>query len=268
MIATDKFNFIHLPKTGGTFVTKMLKQLYKNKQQSFKGIVYKLLKKEFIQNIWNYNFIEFTEVIYGGHQGVSEIPKKYYHDRIVTIARNPFDKYASMYGFKWWTRHPVLNSFLDFRTIPSYPDISIEEMMAFYQTFVIKYGKNKGYDLSTIGYYTWQFILYYCENPNSVYEKIGKNLHESNPNFLKENIAKIHFLQQENLNNDLVNFLLGVGYKKDEIDFISNATKILPEGRGRGKSSEGWKEELSVEMINEIKKKDQLIFDLFPDYLL
>ncbi|KAA3649588.1 MAG: hypothetical protein DWP98_06645 [Bacteroidetes bacterium] len=263
MIATDKFNFIHLPKTGGTFTQKIISDYYQNRRKSLLGLIKQKLKIEYCYKYNNTTRMLNFNSIWGQHGGINQIPEKFKKNKNVTIIRNPFDWYASLYGFKWWETNPALTNNLSFKNIKTYPSISFIEMFDFYQQAVIEYGKTIDLDLSTIGYYTFHFIHFYFSNPNEMFKVlVSESTYDKND--LKEHMHPVKFLTQENLNSDLYLFLKGEGYK--DIDYILNSNKILPHNRGRAKESDQWKEFYNNELFDIVLEKEELIFNLFPLY--
>jgi hypothetical protein len=70
MIITDQFAFIHLHKSGGTFVNKVICELFGSAR------------------------------IIGYHYPLKLLPKKYQHLPILGVVRNPWDFYVSYYTFQ------------------------------------------------------------------------------------------------------------------------------------------------------------------------
>ena len=70
MIVTDKFVFIHLHKSGGTFINKAIKSLFSSWQQI------------------------------GYHYPLSMLPREYCHLPVLGVVRNPWDFYVSYYTFQ------------------------------------------------------------------------------------------------------------------------------------------------------------------------
>jgi hypothetical protein len=263
MIATDKFNFIHLPKTGGTFTQKIIADYYINKRKALLGLVKQKLKIEYCYKYNNAAQMLNFKTIWGQHGGINQIPEKFKKNKNVTIIRNPFDWYASLYGFKWWETNPVLTNNLTFKNIKNYPNISFKEMFDLYQQSVIEYGKIIDLDLSSIGYYTFHFIHFYFYNPNEIFGMlVSENSYDKS--YLREHMHPVKFLKQENLNSDLYHFLSEQGY--NDIDYIINYKKILPNNKGRAKGSDQWKEFFNNELFDIVLDKEQLIFNLFPHY--
>ncbi len=80
MLICDRFVYIHMPKTGGTFVRHALTKL--------------LAKCD----------IAFFDDQDNKHAGVERIPDRYRHLPVLATIRNPFDHLVSLYEFGWWKR--------------------------------------------------------------------------------------------------------------------------------------------------------------------
>jgi len=263
MIATDKFNFIHLPKTGGTFTQKIISDYYLNKTESILGFVKQKLKIEYCHKYYNPNRMLNFKSCWGQHGGINQIPEKYKGKKTLSIIRNPFDWYASLYGFKWWETNPELTENLSFKNIKNYPNISFEEMIDIYHQAVIEFGESINLDLASIGYYTFHFVLYYYSKPIEIFRKIVAMDSYEISEFSKL-MYSVRFITQENLNVDLYNFLKEEGF--NNIGYILKSKKILPNNKGRAKGVDGWKEFFNKELIEMILEKEKLIFKLFPHY--
>lgn len=263
MIATDKFNFIHLPKTGGSFTQKIIAKVYKNKAKSIHSKIKQKLKIEYCVKHWNTEKFLFTTSEWGQHGGVNEIPNKYSNKPILSIIRNPFDWYASLYGFRYWENKACLLDNLSFEMIPSFPDISFEEMYKIYNKVVTEYGETINLNLSNIGYYTWHWVIYYTKSPNEVLQILAsqKNI---NLDTIKPYFHNVKFIHQENLNDELYQYLKELGFKN--LDFILNEEKILPLGKGRASHKDAWKDLVPDSIYNDIKKKEAFLFKLYPEY--
>lgn len=75
----------------------------------------------------------------------------------------------------------------------------------------------------------------------------------------------VHFLRKENLNQELYEYLLSVGYPAQEIEFIVNAPKILPPKSTRGEDKK-WKNYYTPELKKWVRMKERLLFAIFPEY--
>src|SRR5262245_7631666 len=77
MIITEKFIYIHWPKTGGTFVEHVLNEL-----ESGRG--------------W----------VGDKHDRVCQIPQPFRDRKVLFTVRNPYDLLVSNYEFEWWKNYP------------------------------------------------------------------------------------------------------------------------------------------------------------------
>ena len=93
MIITDRFVYIHYPKTGGTFVSTVLARLHESHPSVFGA-----------------NFTD-TGIAKkpgagGKHGTCAEIPAEHSHKPILTTTRSPYDRYVSQYKFRFGKRKP------------------------------------------------------------------------------------------------------------------------------------------------------------------
>jgi hypothetical protein len=71
MVATDKFVFVHLPRTGGTFLTTLIQRFFPSARQI------------------------------GHHLPRQFVPETYSHLPLLGTVRNPWDFYVSLYHYVW-----------------------------------------------------------------------------------------------------------------------------------------------------------------------
>lgn len=103
MITIAQSDYIHQPKTVGTFITDVLFQVYK--------IDWTLLNKLIILSTSkvSYNTTCGRFLIHGKkHSAVKEIPSKYKNLSILTNRRNSLNLYLSKHDFGWWKRRNYL----------------------------------------------------------------------------------------------------------------------------------------------------------------
>ena len=129
MVITDKFVYIHKPKTGGTFVTDSLLELHDGKWNWWIHFKLALLKKVQFKN--NVGTLTLTA---NKHGGCLEIPAKYRDKIIVSTIRNPFDYYVSQYEFGWWKRKewlPYYQKLENFKArYSTFPDLKFGDFLA------------------------------------------------------------------------------------------------------------------------------------------
>jgi len=254
MIVTDSFVFIHQPKTGGTFVRSMLERLYP--QQDPDGGRYRrgrLGKKERMYQIFDQ------------HALAMQIPPDLSDRKLLATVRNPYDRYVSQYEFNWLQRHPdcVGNVERLQQRWPEYPDFRFERFVEFWNVESMRI-INFNFDGDDVpGRQTMDFFIYYSPQPILMYPSVDEPyLRERR---YREFTDEIHFLQMENLNVGLFEFLLQQGFRRREIEFILEAGKVRPPGSDRSEAQK-WQSYYTPELKARIRRKERMLFDLFPEY--
>jgi len=210
MIVTKKFIFIHVPKTGGTFVREKLK-LISRRYPDF--------------------FVE--ELIELKHSGVSKIPPQYSNLPILSCIRDPKSHLISRFNFQWWVRNADkrFNVELSKAKYPNFPNLDIED---FYDLICDPVFRNSNKVKKTqllaseksIGFNTLIYL-------NKFFPKLLNLLKIDNDEIIHEEIfncfSKINFLNTNNLSEDLYLFLNKLNFLKNDIlEEIKKSTKILP----------------------------------------
>jgi hypothetical protein len=262
MVITDKFVYIHKPKTGGTFVTDALLKLYEGKWNLFIHAKLALLKVIHYRN--GFGTLSFTA---NKHGGCHDIPKEHLNKTIVSTVRNPFDYYVSQFEFGWWKRkewHRYYKSFDGFASqFPTFPDLNFVQFMEL-MPLVFNPAPHQNFkDQHALGRYTVEFVNECFYKPGEVLHKIDKEYIEGG-NY-KNDMFPVHFIFTHQLNQQLHEFLLGQGYPEESIQFIINKKKVLPQGKGRGKDQK-WEKYYSPELKKLVRQKDWLLFELFPEF--
>jgi len=268
-----------MPKTGGTFITKILKDALRNKRlltaQQTKDFWYRTRLK------WpKYQLYTKKKSIYNGdmnkptpHNFGNNLPQKYHHLDIVGSVRNPFDWYVSAYEFKY--KNPTSHSF--FKKQPkvnaickeryaNFPELSFAESIDFLQN-IFTPAQIKAADINkgiNIGFYDLQFIKFFAKNPRQMIQKYNADYIASKE--YQQDLFDVHFLQQEQLNDGLYQLLLKYDYAAESIEYIKNHQRILPHQRGR-EQHQKWEQYYTPSLKETIKNSDKMIFDLFPHYL-
>lgn len=265
MIITDNFVFIHIPKTGGTFVTSILEELHKKTEQN--------------------HFDTAKENNADKHSLLGAIPDEECNKPVLICTRDPFDHLISMYEFKWW--YEDKDSFFIEAKIkekfPSYPELTFEEFIYALNDWSLLnvagwIEKNREILIKNdIGSLTMWYLPAIYYQPMNVVKNI-KRFMFGNP--YKKVSSKIHIISKENLNNGLYDFLLQMGYEKEDIEFILERDKIRPNSAERKDSKDFYNKYIekkgfirdindyySDELKNYVLRKERAIFKLFPQYI-
>lgn len=280
MIITDKFVYIHMPKTGGTFVTQVLKQIHEARQDKI------VLRRADEKSKWSLREFLIPRPVfmmlqhhdesskaYNQHGKAGDIPAKHQHKPILTTVRNPYDRYVSDYEFRWWALYPPdakssAGKWL-YETYPHFPDLSFAEYLiminglAIINTFGVLDGNGHFSRETILGKYVWQFIQYYFKNPDVIAQIDPQYMSQKHyRNDMRDNLI---FLDTDNLNAELHAFLLKMEYDPKEIEFIKTQGKILPKRGGRTED-QAWEKYYTPDLKRYVRERESMIFELFPQF--
>lgn len=262
MILTDRFVAVHEPKTGGTFVTSALFQLYGAKW-SLRNRLASAFGRDLIVRGEHGTFV-FTN---NKHGGCNQIPPSYRDRPILASVRNPYDLYVSQYEFGWWKRREYLRYY---RRVPGFqsrfshfPDLSFPEYMeladaAFHTLQNDRFGHEHG-----PGLYTEQFVKFYSKEPEKVYARLDAHYIDSES--YRRDLHDLRFVRTDRLSLDLYEFLVGMGFEPRDVEFIQGLGRILPQGKGRA-AHQRWETYYTDELKRSVRERDRLVFAIFPHF--
>lgn len=262
MVITDKFVYIHKPKTGGTFVTDALLKLYDGKWNLLMHAKLATLKVIRYKN-------QFGTLIFTAdkHGGCSHIPEGHLHKTIVSTIRNPYDYYVSQYEFGWWKRKEWLKYYSQFpwfkQKFPSFPAISFRQFMELMHLAFNPQGFIDFEDPASPGRNTFEFIEMYFKSPSNSYNKISVDYAQSG--LIRDDMYPVKFIFTHKLNQQLYEFLCKMDYPQDKIEFILKKEKVLPQGKGRN-AKQDWRQYYTDDLIDLVRKKDAFLFSIFPEF--
>lgn len=118
------------------------------------------------------------------------------------------------------------------------------------------------YNENVVGRYTTEFVQDYFFHPKTALENLQNDDYRNKG--LMQDMFPVRFIFTHRLNQQLHDFLLENGYPKTDIDFILKKEKVLPQGKGRNR--EQWEKYYTPELKDLVRKKDRLLFDLFPEF--
>ncbi len=265
MLATDKFIYIHQPKTGGTFVHDVLFKVYGIDWKWYHGVLF------FLKKHVDYT-TKYGRVHVGGakHDACSDVDVKWLANRpFLSNIRNPLDQYVSQYEFGWWKRKEYLQYYKampEFETkFPKFPELSFEEFMELeYLAYAIGADKVGFYEKGGLGLQSQRFLRYFSKTPDQVIEDAVSGTWSRND--IQDCLFPIHFLRTHALNADLAEYLLSIGFSETDVEFIRDKDRVLPLGKGRTKEQK-WQKYYSQDLFDNILSTDKLLFDLFPEFV-
>lgn len=248
MLVTTKFVYIHMPKTGGTFVRQVLNRLFR---QDNGGIDELLLEGQ-------------------KHARFSDIPNSHREKPVALSVRNPYDHYVSFYEYGWWKSYPddTFDERKMRRLFPCYPEISFAQYLAAVHNWDLlnpRYVKPEIASLfvkSNLGPLTLDYIRFMFRDP---YKAIRNLDYYTRIATAIEQLPLFKPLRTEHLNVDLFEFLIDMGFCRDGIEFILDLGKILPNGSKRC-PTKAWQSYYTPELRHLVREKERFVFDLFFPY--
>lgn len=263
MILTHDLVFVHFPKTGGTFVRRMLTKL---DEARIKGTWLAYLPPNIRRRVRR-DFIDY-DLSDKQHDPCRHIPASHQDKPILATLRNPYDRYVSIYEFRYWAinaaRYPLWNNVK--KAYPHFPDLTFVEFVQALNQIILpaRVSTSLGRDKDIpFGWQTWQFVDFFFKEPDQILPKLGPNYLSSKA--YQADIYPIHFIRTHNLNQELHDFLIHLGYQPHDIAFILTTPKIFPEGRGRN-ADQIWQKYYTPELKEYVRQKEDFLFTLFPEF--
>jgi hypothetical protein len=253
MIITDKFVYLHMPKTGGTFVEKVLGQLFSEES----GL--------YIDTSTEQGRTLFPRADH--HETFADIPEEHCSKKLLLSIRNPYDHYVSHYEFRWWRqqRNSIFDDSKVREIFPNYPELSFEEFLRAINNWHLRSfidpWTTELFETADIGFLTWENVRYVFPDPVAVIEKFRGSEGGSYPSAMPD----FCFISMDRLNQGLYDFLTSMGFEHERLDFILKMGRILPPEGGRDESK-SWRAYYSPELRQFVRQKDRLVFSMFPDF--
>jgi hypothetical protein len=246
MLITPDFVFIHMPKTGGTFITEMLRLVY------------------------GANAVETGQK----HATCEEIPDSERDKPILSVIRSPFDRYVSQYHYGWWKTHP--QEYCDtapiLREFPTYPEIGFADFVAVANRYFVNVhrGVPKGYETPklpperALGWHSEQFIRFFCRDPRRAFASISE--HELEQGQLRAFEYPVTFLQTETLNIDLAEYLRRFDVDEDTLQRVRRHARVMPDQAHEARARPHARDYFDRDLSAFVRHKESFLFNRFPEY--
>lgn len=273
MLLTDKFTFIHMPKTGGTFVTAALERLHRIPRTPLGRRFFQVASLLGVKPALTRRY---GKLLYADpkHGTCHDIPQPHARKPILSCVRGPYEWYVSQFEFGWWKHSsdfPVddqptpagwaiekaLPSFISDH--PEFPQVSFDAFMKLCAAAAREFNEDSG---TNFGLYTHSFLRFFYKDP----EDVLRDLHgrRTAADFTAGRFD-VHFLRTERLNADLRVALAGLGYRDEDLAFIEAMGKVLPMGIGR-RDDQHWQSYYTPELAASVRAADDPLFRMFPVY--
>lgn len=255
MVITDRFVYLHIPKSGGTFVEEALSRLLTNGPSLY-------IDTANPPHRGNYGNPD-------QHERHCHVPLQYRNRPLLASVRNPYDHHVSLYEFGWWKSHP--GDTFDPRRIvqayPHFPELSFTEYLEAANDWDLSepsYAPASGFGplkAAGIGPLTFDFIRYLAPDPDAVYDALGQSGALLDASWL----PPASFLPTHRLNHALYEFLLGQGYEPARLEFILGMAKVFPGGSKRS-AAMAWPSYYDERSKALVRHRERFLFELFPEF--
>ncbi len=247
MIITKDFVILNLPKTGSTFVRKVVKEIFYRRN---KNILTKALHKLKIRQV-GYKELMTEHPMVPNHKDqhgcFDQIPKKHNHKPVMAAVRDPYLRIESSFRFRWWSKFPFLEQEELDRLFPNFPDLSFEQFMQFYALESDQFKSKYGIDTEMkIGKQSIQFVRLFFKNHRDVFSRLNKEYISSGA--FKSDMCDVTFLRNENLNEELAAFLSKYGFSEKELEFIKDHKRVNATKKA---DSESHMDQQLIDFVNE-----------------
>lgn len=237
MLITNAFVYIHFPKTGGSFVTNVLKRLY--------GASVFDVKK---------------------HGTCREIPVEHAHKPLVSTLRHPLSRLVSHYEFRYWQRHPRDDfSIWDAADVkaryPSYPELSFGEYVALWNDHWIPAMTTHlpAPALGRLGVETYDFLRFFARDPDAAMAAIAEDPEGyARTGRLAQEIYPVRFLRMDALNAELRSYLEMVGWEATSLAFLREAPRLCPEEPER-RTTWDWRPYYEPALLDVVMRRERAL---------
>jgi hypothetical protein len=241
MILLKNFSFIHLPKSGGSFVEKILRRTFGRNPDAASSKRNRLARRlhQFVTGTkpWCYwsvapqmFFFGYAELL--KHGFADDLPPSRKKGLLLGVFRAPLDRYISQYEFRWLARSGATHSrSMDIqKKHPGWPGKE-----SFRENFEIR---NEFFSIfqchlpvsERVGIQTEEFVSFFCKNPAGLLSEGARGLTLEK---VAENLYDIHLLNMESLNSELALFLQAFGVSEQLLDIVRNHERVMPGSKGR-----------------------------------
>ena len=246
MVIADEFVYVHMPKTGGTFVEEVLRRVLGRPPG------------------WN------SDVGADQHQPVSAIPHGHRHKPVLFTVRNPYDHYVSFYCFGWWRDHA--GDTFDARRIraryPHFPELDFGEYLEAaldWDLLTEPYRcVREPFEAAGLGPLTLDYVRYLSTDPDRAVANLSDLL--ARQTMCAGDVA-LHVVPMEQLNRDLHAFLIELGYDAADVDFVPTLEPIFPpQSTPRRDTSVRWEDWYTDDLLAMVAERERLVFSTWPMY--
>lgn len=265
MLVTRDFVMINFPKTGSSFVRHVTKGIYDSKETRLQRWWRNLVgaPDPLQELIFPKIDLDTHSEIEDQHGVWRQIPEEYRNRSIITVTRNPLARYVSNYLFQWWRQFPPAAADEIAEEFPDWPELTFEDYFRFSHRFPMRNQLRGVEPRIPLGIQTVQFLRFYFPDPYELLKRIDDDWIDSD--LWRDEMPDITFLHQENLAKELKAFLSKLGIADRWLTSIDQAEPVNV--TKRREDQKDFHSFYSDEFLDEVLKRDRLLFRIFPEYL-
>lgn len=225
MIITESFIWINFPKTGSTFAREIFRRIYCFSSLNF-------VKRLRFRDRWmREELLPETRPRVGQrfgaptpHGRVTQIPAPFRHLPVVSSLRDPVKRAYSFYTYGDWKKHDQLPVPVEqiLRALPDFPNLSFEKYLDYVGQFSGRDCIKVGNCRYALGAQSVDFVSFFAESTDSSLDPPAFNSWDS----LAAQLARVRFLDVEDLNSQLEKLLLTCLFAREDVRFIASMPRI------------------------------------------
>lgn len=255
MIITDSFVYLNFPKTGSSFVRKVLRELHRRQKPAPSWQFWK--KARTMEEYEAPNL----RIKSGPRRGSPtphgcrwQIPDAASGLPVASGVRDPFERAWSAYRYADWKKpEALLAGEEEIReAFPRFPELSFEEFLTYQNTYPPRRLTVAG---KGCGPLTTAFVYFFLpEPPEDETRLVFESAQE-----VEQSVSGVEYLPCEELNESLAEFLSGSGYTEEELAHVRERDPVNVAGR----------KEIDPEREKArdlVREQEWLFYDLFPRY--
>lgn len=246
LVVPGAFVYIHIPKTGGTFVRAVLDDLF--------GPPIRVASEASKAEVLIRRFGRRRKPLaVGTHETMRARPEFSRALPSVACLRSPFDRYVSQFEFRWWTHDA--SAFPGLERLRGYPDVGFSDFLRYLNEDLrparLPWSVGAG-----LGFQGAQLVHYLAEDEPSPLSSLPHAV----------NREDLTLLRTRDLNRDLYDFLEECGVGGMEARRVLERDPVLPpEGGRRGHAD--WRPHYSDADLEYIASQEGSLLDAFPEFM-
>jgi hypothetical protein len=264
MFVTETFVYLHLPKTGGTFVASTLGAIHAARGDEVQTIWVDPANPPALPPVKSGRALRVMLTTRDQHGTRRDIPPLYADRPILATIRNPYERYVSQYEFAWWRHQPDLFGPVDEvrRHYPHFPDLSFDDYLRLANSVRLPF-RHLAPAEGAPGMHTQQFLEYFFRDPVPAFERLLEGTLTMED--VNRELAGLRLLDQGRLNDDLAAVLEELGYAPAEVERVRSAPRVWPPEGGRPPASP-WEPYYTEETKAFVARKERWLFDWIPQF--